>query len=126
MVTAYATCLIRKAIIKSVIRAINYAKKTTYLSLMSFTKVTGKNALTQKYSYSKSTMDELYKIRKNYGIYKGKEMERYRISISINYFIFLNDIYLQYNFLENPQYLICTYLNTLEFCHQIMNLIRIF
>ena len=93
---------------------------------MSFTKVTGKNALTQKYSYSKSTMDELYKIRKNYGIYMGKEMERYRLSISINYFIFLNDIYLQYNFLENPQYLIYTYLNTLGLFHQIMNLIRIF
>lgn len=46
--------------------------------------------------------------------------------ISINYFIFLNDIYLQYNFLESPQYLIYTYLNTLGLFHQIMNLIRIF
>ena len=30
----------------------------------------------QEYSSSKSTMDELYRIRKNYGIYMGKEMER--------------------------------------------------
>jgi len=29
-----------------------------------------------EHSSSKSTMDELYKIRKNYGIYMGKEMER--------------------------------------------------
>ena len=42
MVTG-ATSLIRKAIIKSVIRATSYAKKTTYLSLMSFTKVTRRN-----------------------------------------------------------------------------------
>ena len=35
-----------------------------------------KNTLMQKYSSSKSTMDELYKIRKNYGIYMGKEMKR--------------------------------------------------
>ena len=35
-----------------------------------------KNALMQEYSSSKSTMDELYQIRKNYGIYMGKEMER--------------------------------------------------
>lgn len=35
-----------------------------------------KNTLMQEYSSSKSTMDELYKIRKNYGIYIGKEMER--------------------------------------------------
>ena len=35
-----------------------------------------KNNLMQEYSSSKSTMDELYKIRKNYGIYMGKEMER--------------------------------------------------
>ena len=35
-----------------------------------------KNILMQEYSSSKSTMDELYKIRKNYGIYMGKEMER--------------------------------------------------
>ena len=35
-----------------------------------------KNFLMQEYSSSKSTMDELYKIRKNYGIYMGKEMER--------------------------------------------------
>lgn len=35
-----------------------------------------KNTLIQEYSYTKSTMDELYKIRKNYGIYMGKEMER--------------------------------------------------
>ena len=35
-----------------------------------------KNTLIQKYSSSKTTMDELYKIRKNYGIYMGKEMER--------------------------------------------------
>ncbi len=30
----------------------------------------------QEYSSAKSTMDELYQIRKNYGIYMGKEMER--------------------------------------------------
>ena len=35
-----------------------------------------KNSLMQEYSSSKSTMDELYKIRKNYGIYMDKEMER--------------------------------------------------
>lgn len=35
-----------------------------------------KNALMQEYSSSKATMDELYKIRKNYGIYMGKEIER--------------------------------------------------
>ena len=35
-----------------------------------------KNTLMQEYSSSKSTMDELYQIRKNYGIYMGKEMER--------------------------------------------------
>ena len=35
-----------------------------------------KNTLMQKYSSSKSTMDELYQIRKNYGIYMSKEMER--------------------------------------------------
>ncbi len=35
-----------------------------------------KNTLLQEYSSSKTTMDELYKIRKNYGIYMGKEMER--------------------------------------------------
>ncbi len=35
-----------------------------------------KNTLMQEYSSSKSTMDELYRIRKNYGIYMGKEMER--------------------------------------------------
>ena len=35
-----------------------------------------KNTLMQEYSSSKSTMDELYKIRKKYGIYMGKEMER--------------------------------------------------
>ena len=35
-----------------------------------------KNTLMQEYSSSKSTMDELYQIRKNYGIYTGKEMER--------------------------------------------------
>lgn len=35
-----------------------------------------KNTLMQEYSSSKSTMDELYKIQKNYGIYMGKEMER--------------------------------------------------
>ena len=34
-----------------------------------------KNTLMQEYSSSKSTMDELYKIRKNYDIYMGKEME---------------------------------------------------
>ena len=33
-----------------------------------------KNTLMQEYSSSKSTMDELYQIRKNYGIYMGKEM----------------------------------------------------
>ena len=35
-----------------------------------------KNTLMKEYSSSKSTMDELYKIRKNYRIYMGKEMER--------------------------------------------------
>ena len=35
-----------------------------------------KYSLVQEYSSSKSTMDELYQIRKNYGIYMGKEMER--------------------------------------------------
>ena len=35
-----------------------------------------KNTLMQEYSFSKSTMDELYQIRKNYDIYMGKEMER--------------------------------------------------
>lgn len=35
-----------------------------------------KNTPMKEYSSSKSTMDELYKIRKNYGIYMGKEMER--------------------------------------------------
>ena len=30
----------------------------------------------QEYSSSKSTMGDLYKIRKNYGIYMGKEMKR--------------------------------------------------
>ena len=35
-----------------------------------------KNTLMQEYSSSKSDMNELYKIRKNYGIYMGKEMER--------------------------------------------------
>ena len=35
-----------------------------------------RNTLMQEYSSSKSIMDELYKIRKNYGIYMGKEMER--------------------------------------------------
>ena len=30
----------------------------------------------QEYSSSKSTMDELYRIRKNYGIYMSKKMER--------------------------------------------------
>ena len=35
-----------------------------------------KNTLMQEYSSTKSTMDELYQIRKNYGIYIGKEMER--------------------------------------------------
>lgn len=34
------------------------------------------DTLMQEYSSSKTTMDELYKIRKNYGIYMGKEMER--------------------------------------------------
>ena len=34
------------------------------------------NTLMQEYSSSKLTMDELYQIRKNYGIYMGKEMER--------------------------------------------------
>ena len=29
-----------------------------------------------EHSSSKSTMEELYKIRKDYGIYLGKEMER--------------------------------------------------
>ena len=35
-----------------------------------------KNTLMQEYSSTKSIMDELYQIRKNYGIYMGKEMER--------------------------------------------------
>ena len=35
-----------------------------------------KNTLMQEYSSSKSNMDEFYKIRKNYGIYMDKEMER--------------------------------------------------
>ncbi|KXO15747.1 hypothetical protein HMPREF3189_01224, partial [Clostridiales bacterium KA00134] len=35
-----------------------------------------KNTLMQEYSSTKPTMDELYQIRKNYGIYMGKEMER--------------------------------------------------
>ena len=35
-----------------------------------------KNTLIKEYSSSKSTMDELHQIRKNYGIYMGKEMER--------------------------------------------------
>ena len=35
-----------------------------------------KNTLMQEYSSTKSTMDELYQIRKNYGIYMNKEMER--------------------------------------------------
>lgn len=35
-----------------------------------------KNTLMQEYSSTKSTMNELYQIRKNYGIYMGKEMER--------------------------------------------------
>ncbi|HGD4318982.1 TPA: relaxase/mobilization nuclease domain-containing protein [Streptococcus agalactiae] len=35
-----------------------------------------KNILMKEYSSSKSTMDELYQIRKNYGIYMGKEIER--------------------------------------------------
>ncbi len=35
-----------------------------------------KNTLIQEYSSSKSTMDELYKIQKNYVIYMNKEMER--------------------------------------------------
>lgn len=35
-----------------------------------------KNTLMQEYSSTKSTMNELYQIRKNYGIYMGKEMKR--------------------------------------------------
>jgi len=35
-----------------------------------------KNTLMVEYSSSKSAMDELYRIRKNYGIYMDKEMER--------------------------------------------------
>ena len=35
-----------------------------------------KNTLMQEYSSSKSIMNKLYKIRKNYGIYMGKEIER--------------------------------------------------
>ena len=35
-----------------------------------------KNTLIQEYSSTKSIMDELYQIRKNYGIYMDKEMER--------------------------------------------------
>ena len=34
------------------------------------------NTLMQEYSSSKSTMDKLYKIQKNYRIYMGKEIER--------------------------------------------------
>ena len=34
-----------------------------------------KNTLMQEYSSSKSIMNKLYKIRKNYGIYMGKEIE---------------------------------------------------
>lgn len=30
----------------------------------------------QEYASTKSNIDELYQIRKNYGIYMGKEMER--------------------------------------------------
>jgi len=35
-----------------------------------------KNTLMQEYSSSKTNIDELYKIRKNYGVYMGKEIER--------------------------------------------------
>jgi relaxase/mobilization nuclease domain protein len=35
-----------------------------------------KNTLMQEYSSTKSIMDELFQIRKNYGIYIDKEMER--------------------------------------------------
>lgn len=35
-----------------------------------------KNTLMQEYSSSKSEMNELYQIRKNYEQYMGKEMER--------------------------------------------------
>ena len=35
-----------------------------------------KNTLMQEYSSTKSAMDELCQIRKNYGIYMGREMER--------------------------------------------------
>ena len=35
-----------------------------------------KNTLVQEYSSSKTTMDDLYKIRKNYGVYMGKEIDR--------------------------------------------------
>jgi putative conjugative transposon mobilization protein len=34
------------------------------------------DTLMQEYSSTKSTMDELYKIQKNYGICMGQEMER--------------------------------------------------
>ena len=34
------------------------------------------NTLMQEYSSSKTNIDELYKIRKNYGVYMGKEIER--------------------------------------------------
>ena len=35
-----------------------------------------KNTLMQEYSSTKFTIDELYQIRKNHGIYMDKEMER--------------------------------------------------
>ena len=44
-----------------------------YLNLINYKK---NNTLMQEYSSSKSIMNELYKIRKNYGIYMGKEIER--------------------------------------------------
>ena len=40
------------------------------------TKSQKKNTLMQEYSSTKSTMDELYQVRKNYRIYMCKEMER--------------------------------------------------
>ena len=46
-----------------------------------------KNTLMQEYSSAKSTMDELYQIRKNYGIYMGKEMERQPSPYFFNVFL---------------------------------------
>ena len=54
----------------------------------------------QEYSSSKSTMDELYKIRKNYGIYMGKEIDSFSPSSFITklmvYVLFHTQLNLQY------------------------------